>query len=122
MDRYPVAGKVIGFDLWYGLSLRDLVEVGALPFVAIFIPRTLSRIPGVGINTTITTVFGLLGLVVGLIVLVVKDDAQRPLQYLSATLRYHLTTNTYYHRRHRTDDLGDVQEVFISQMDDEDNK
>jgi hypothetical protein len=121
MDRYPVAGKVIGFDLWFGLSFRDLIEVMGVPIPLIFIPRFLGYIPGVEINTLITTAFGVVGVLLGICVLFVKDEEKRPIQYIFAVIRYHLTSSKYYKRRKRDTDLGDVQEVYITQMDNDDS-
>jgi hypothetical protein len=121
MDRYPVAGKVIGFDLWFGLAFRDFAEVTAIPIPLIFIPRFLGRIPGVEINTIITTIFGVVGLILGICVLFLKDEEKRPIQYVFSIINYYLTNTKYYKRRKRNTDLGDVQEVYITQMDNDDS-
>jgi hypothetical protein len=110
VDRYPVAGQVIGIKLWFGLDLRDVAEALLVPFVAIAIPELFP------ISSVFFYVFGIAGLVLGGAVLWLKNDAQRPVQYMRSVAQYYLTENTYYKRKNRDKDLGKEQDVLISLM------
>lgn len=113
MDRYPVAGNVIQFQLWFGVSARDAIEAFAVPLAFIAAPRYLPLIPfGAGTGA----IFGLVGIFAGILLLYIKPEGQRPWQYLKAVFFFHLTTNTYYFRRRRENELGKIQDVPISQI------
>jgi hypothetical protein len=114
MEQSPVAGNLIQIELWFGVTLREAVEIFFLPGSFIIIPR---YIPGIPMSPQLGLVFGFVGMIFGVLVLYFKNGSQRPLQYLRALLRYHLTTNTYYKRRRRETELGDIQDIPISQMD-----
>jgi len=115
MERYPVAGKVIGLELWFGISFRDALEAFFIPILVIFIPRYIPLVPYSPLTGFIA---GAIGIVLGVVVLYLKNDAQRPLQYLIAVCDYYLTTNEYFRRGNRDENFGKVQEVFISQQSD----
>lgn len=117
MDRYPVAGSIIGFELWFGLTLRDIAETLLIPFLMVMVPRVFQLDKFIGIDVLSLTLFGLVGLVFGIIILLLKNDGQRPLEYLQAALSYYLTTNEYLKRENRNTNMGDVQDVPISQIE-----
>lgn len=111
MDRYPVAGEIIGIEFLFGLSFRDLMETVAIPIAIIMVPRLLN------LGGTVTTVTGIFGIFLGLAVLRLKRDTQRPFQYVFGLIDFYLTPNTYTKQRTRDTDLGDHQEVPLTLVD-----
>jgi hypothetical protein len=113
MDKYPVAGNVIKIELWFGITMREALEAFTVPVTIFLVGRYIPFVPISSGTNLLLTVVGVFG---GLFLLYIKQDGQSPLEYLKGLIFYTVTPNEYHHRRTEKHDVGKIQDVPISQI------
>lgn len=109
MDTYPIAGRVIELDLFFGLSAKDVGQVLIVPILFLGIAKSFE------VTGQAFLWIGGAGLALGVGILLVTPSAQRPLHYARATVQYYLGTTTYHNRRAEDDrPRGQVQDVVVT--------
>jgi hypothetical protein len=113
MPRFPVAGQIVGFRVFFGISLRDALETIIVPGALILFGGRI--FPNYGV---LVVAVGIVTFVAGAIILFLKHDNVRPHEYVQAWLQYGLTANNHRKRRSpREHPVADDQEVLVSQME-----
>lgn len=114
MQTYPIAGQLLEQKLLFGISIRDLADVFAIPFVLMGVASFA------GVSDVYYILLGGVGVLVSFAILFATPPAQRPRRWVWAALRYHAGSNTYLNRPvERERERGMVQDVVVTHGHDE---